>query len=115
MSLVVACLALSAACAPATVAHVEAEARRQGVSPTVAVAVCVIESGCRGANPLGVVSRPRTVARGVAILARVQRLGWRRGLCVYQGGPRCGAAGREYARRVLRVVRMIERLRAREV
>jgi soluble lytic murein transglycosylase-like protein len=108
--------------APATCEAVAAEARRQGVSVPLAVAVAGIESrwnaaavGSRGeAGPLQVLSRywpGEPIEAGVrAIRQLVERYGIKRGLCVYNAGN----AGREmrtcrYARRVLSLRKEIER------
>jgi hypothetical protein len=107
--------------APATCEAVAAEARRQGVSVPLAVAVAGIESrwnaaavGSRGeVGPLQVIPRywpGEPIEAGVRAIGQlVERYGLKRGLCVYNAG----LAGREmrtcrYARRVLRLAKEIE-------
>jgi soluble lytic murein transglycosylase-like protein len=100
---------------------VAAEARWQGVSVPLAVAVAGIESrwnaaavGSRGeVGPLQVLSRywpGEPIEAGVRALAvLVERYGMARGLCVYNAGN-AGKAMKtcKYARRVMRLAKEIE-------
>ena len=110
MTLAAAAIAWSSLASPATVAHVAAEARVYGVPPALCVAVCLVESGCRGIRPMGGVG----VRVGVVSLRnRLRANRPARALAVYNAGSWRSARGQRYAVRVLRVQMYLMRLTAR--